>query len=97
MHKKISKGDKDKQHTSLLEKQMYILEILKKNPDGLSKGFLWRDAQHKLDRSAYETAINMAMSSRRLEFRNLKQEDGRIKSVYLITSKGLDALKNYNS
>ena len=48
MFKKISKGDKDKQHMSLLEKQMYVLRILKSHPDGISKGFLWKEARAKL-------------------------------------------------
>ena len=97
MYKKISKGDKDKQHMSLLEKQMYILRILKSHPDGISKGFLWKESRAKLTRSAYETAVQMATSSKRLQFRNIKQENGRIKSVYLITDKGLDALENHGS
>ena len=97
MYKKISKGDKDKQHMSLLEKQMYVLKILKSHPDGLSKGFLWKEARAKLTRSAYETAVKMATSSRRLQFRNIKQENGRTKSVYLITDKGLDALEIHGS
>jgi len=97
MFKKISKGDKDKQHMSLLEKQMYVLRILKSHPDGISKGFLWKEARGKLSRSAYETAVKMATSSRRLQFRNIKQENGRTKSVYLITDKGLDALEKHSS
>ena len=97
MYQKITKGDKDKQHMSLLEKQMYVLRILKGHPEGLTKGFLWKEARKKLKRSAYETAVKMATSSRRLTFRNIKQENGRIKSVYLITDKGLDALENHGS
>ncbi len=97
MYQKITKGDKNKQHMSLLEKQMYVLRILKGHPEGLTKGFLWKEARKKLERSAYETAVKMATSSRRLTFRNIKQENGRIKSVYLITDKGLDALENHGS
>ena len=97
MYKKISKGDKDKQHMSLLEKQMYVLKILKEHPDGISKGFLWKEARKKLERSAYETAVQMATSSRRLPFRNIKQENGRTKRAYLIADKGLDALESHGS
>ena len=97
MYQKITKGDKNKQHMSLLEKQMYVLRILKGHPEGLTKGFLWKEARAKLSRSAYETAVKMATSSKRLTFRNIKQENGRIKSVYLITDKGLDALENHGS
>ena len=97
MYQKITKGDKDKQHMSLLEKQMYVLKIIKSHPDGISKGFLWKEARDKLTRSAYETAVRMATSSKRLQFRNIKQENGRIKSVYLITDKGLDALETHGS
>jgi len=97
MFKKISKGDKEVQHKSLLDKQMEILRILKENPSGLTKGFLWRESRKYLTRTAYETSLQMGMSTKRIKYAVTKDDKGRRKSVYLITDKGVDILKSHNS